>query len=82
MKKKVVFFEVEGGSDKGPDGYRADTLPMVESLRKRGWDAEVIFFSHDKRDEIYKRVVAEADAYVPRVNQPFLNFSPSSTTPG
>ncbi len=22
MDKKVIFFEVEGGTDKGPDGYR------------------------------------------------------------
>jgi len=32
MDKKVIFFEVEGGTDKGPDGYRPDTLPMVDAL--------------------------------------------------
>ncbi|MBF0590291.1 MAG: Cj0069 family protein, partial [Magnetococcales bacterium] len=68
MKKHVVFFEVEGGSDKGPDGYRADTLPMVNSLKKRGWNAEVIFYSHDRKDEIYNQVLKTADAYVPRIN--------------
>ncbi|MBF0587602.1 MAG: Cj0069 family protein [Magnetococcales bacterium] len=68
MKKKVIFFEAEGGSDKGPDGYRADTMPMVESLRKRGWDAEVIFYAPQNREKIYKHVVKSADAYVPRVN--------------
>jgi len=29
MKKSVVFFEVEGGNDKQPDGHRKDTMPMV-----------------------------------------------------
>lgn len=32
LKKHVVFFEVRGGSDKGPDGYRKDTMPMVKAL--------------------------------------------------
>jgi len=32
MKKSVVFFEVEGGNDKGPDGHRKDTMPMVEEF--------------------------------------------------
>ncbi len=36
MKQAVVFFEVEGGSDKGPDGHRKDTMPMVEAVRERG----------------------------------------------
>jgi glutathione synthase/RimK-type ligase-like ATP-grasp enzyme len=68
MKKHVVFFEVAGGTDKGPDGYRPDTMPMVESLRKRGWTAEVIFYSDEKKDEIFEHVVRSADAYVSRIN--------------
>ncbi|ERI07596.1 Cj0069 family protein [Aneurinibacillus aneurinilyticus] len=68
MKKHVVFFEVEGGTDKGPDGYRPDTLPMLKSLRKRGWMAEVIFYADEKKDEIFERVVQDADAYVSRIN--------------
>ena len=28
-KKSVVFFEVEGGNDKEPDGHRKDTMPIV-----------------------------------------------------
>lgn len=43
MNKKVIFFEVQGGTDKGPDGYRLDTMPMVNALKQRGQDAEVIF---------------------------------------
>ncbi len=42
MKKYVVFFEAEGGTDKGPDGHRRDTMPMVEALRASGWSAEII----------------------------------------
>ncbi len=68
MKKHVVFFEAEGGSDKGPDGYRRDTMPMVNSLKKRGWDAEVIFYSDAENTEIYQHVLKNADAYVSRIN--------------
>lgn len=66
--KKVIFFEVQGGSDKGPDGYRRDTMPMVEALQQRGQQAEVIFFENDKRDEIFAYVKQHAIAYVSRIN--------------
>lgn len=56
MKKNIVFFEVKGGSDKGEDGYRKDTMPMVNALKAKGWNAEVIFFEVSKKDEIYKYV--------------------------
>ena len=68
MKKNVVFFEVRGGSDKGPDGHRRDTMPMVNALKAQGWDAEVIFYSDEDKDDILTRVVNAADAYVSRVN--------------
>lgn len=68
MKKHVVFFEVVGGTDKGPDGYRPDTMPMVKSLEKRGWTAEVVFYSDEKKDEIFDHVARSADAYVSRIN--------------
>ncbi|MCW0224429.1 Cj0069 family protein [Campylobacter lari] len=68
MKKNIVFFEVRGGSDKGEDGHRKDTMPMVNALKEQGWNAEVIFFEVDKKDEIYEYVKNNADAYVSRIN--------------
>ena len=68
MKNNIVFFEVRGGSDKGEDGYRKDTMPMVEELKKRGFDAEVIFFELSKQDEIYRYVKNNAIGYVSRIN--------------
>ena len=68
MKTKVVFFEVQGGSDKWLNGYRKDTMPMIDALKKRGQDAEVIFFDIEKRDEIFKYVKDNAIAYVSRIN--------------
>lgn len=68
MKKNIVFFEVRGGSDKGEDGYRKDTMPMVQALRERGWGAEVIFFEVAQKEAIYERVKREFDGYVSRIN--------------
>lgn len=68
LKKKVVFFEVREGTDKGPDGYRPDTMPMVNALIARGWDAEVIFYSDDRNDEIFDKLKEEAAACVSRIN--------------
>ncbi|MCT8136826.1 Cj0069 family protein [Anaerobacillus sp. CMMVII] len=68
MKKHVVFLEVEGGNDKGPDGLRPDTMPMINSLKKMGWTAEVIFYREAKKSEILQTIVESADAYVSRIN--------------
>ena len=68
MKKAVVFFEIEGGRDKGPDGHRKDTMPVFEALRSLGWDAKVLFY----RDEDYRKLLSKLpeqyDAYVSRIN--------------
>ena len=68
MKKSVVFFEAEGGSDKGSDGHRRDTMPMINAVKAQGWNAEVIFYSDVKKDAIFKQVVETHDAYVSRIN--------------
>ncbi|MDE5925268.1 MAG: Cj0069 family protein [Helicobacter sp.] len=74
MKKNIVFFEAVGGSDKGADGHRKDTMPMVDALKAKGWNAEVVQLTDEalrdssKREEIYKKVRESADGYVSRVN--------------
>ena len=35
MKKHVIIFEVRGGSEKGPYGFRRDSKPIIDSLKKR-----------------------------------------------
>jgi len=68
MKQAVVFFEVEGGNDKGPDGHRKDTMPMVDAVRERGWKADAVFYSDADCDALLERIPAEYDAYVSRIN--------------
>lgn len=68
MHNHVVIFEARGGTDKGKYGYRNDTKPIVDSLKKRGWTAEVVFYSDENRGEIYRHVLNHADAYISRIN--------------
>lgn len=66
--KKIIIFEVQGGSDKGPDGYRKDTMPMVQALQQRGFEAEVVFYDFERQQEILNDVLENACAYVSRIN--------------
>ncbi len=68
MKKHVVIFEARGGSDKGKYGFRRDSKPIIDSLKTRGWTAEIIFYSDADRGEIYRYTIEKADAYISRVN--------------
>ena len=68
MKKHVVIFEARGGSDKGKYGFRNDSKPIIDSLKNRGWTAEIIFYSDEDRGEIYRHTIEKADAYISRVN--------------
>ena len=68
MKKSVIFLEVEGGNDKGPDGHRKDTMPMVQAVRDCGWKAEVVYYSDDRQDELKQSLPASYDAYISRIN--------------
>jgi hypothetical protein len=68
MKRHVVIFEARGGSDKGKYGFRKDSKPIIDSLKERGWTAEIIFYADKDRGEIYSHTQNKADAYISRVN--------------
>ena len=68
MKKHVIIFEARGGTDKGKYGFRKDSKPIIDSLKKRGWTAEIIFYADENRGEIYRHTIAKADEYISRVN--------------
>ncbi|RLW69024.1 MAG: hypothetical protein B6D68_02640 [spirochete symbiont of Stewartia floridana] len=68
MKKSVVFFEVEGGNDKGADGHRKDTMPMIAALREKEWNADAVFYSESEFDALLSRIPKQYDAYISRIN--------------
>ncbi|MBN9644512.1 Cj0069 family protein [Corynebacterium mendelii] len=68
MKKAIVVFEVEGGSDKTFNGHRKDTMPIVEAIREKGWDSEVVFYRPEWADAIFDYVSKNFGGYISRVN--------------
>ena len=68
QRNHVIIFEARGGSDKGPYGYRKDSMPIVRALRERNWTAEIVFYSDDHRGEIYRYTLDKAAAYISRIN--------------
>ncbi|MDH3975040.1 MAG: Cj0069 family protein [Deltaproteobacteria bacterium] len=68
MKTHVVIFEARGGTDKGAYGYRPDSKAIIDSLKKRDWTSEIIFYDDESRGEIFMYTVEKAGAYISRVN--------------
>lgn len=68
MKKSIVVFEAEGGSDKWFDGHRKDTMPIVNALIEKGWHAEVVYYRDEWQDKLYDYVANKADGYISRIN--------------
>jgi len=68
MKKHIIVFEAEGGSDKWIDGHRKDTMPIINAIKAKGWEAEVVYFRDEWKDTIYDYALAKADGYISRIN--------------
>jgi len=65
--RKVVFFEVEGGTDKADDGHRRDTIPFCNALIEKNVHAEWAYYKDADADDLYERY-KDFDGFVPRIN--------------
>lgn len=68
MKKNIVIFEAEGGSDKWIDGHRKDTMPILNAIKAKGWGCEVVYFRDEWKDVILDYAKDKFDAYISRIN--------------
>jgi glutathione synthase/RimK-type ligase-like ATP-grasp enzyme len=68
MKKNIVIFEAEGGSDKWIDGHRKDTMPILNAVKAKGWDCEVVYFRDQWNEAIFDYAKDKFDAYISRIN--------------
>ncbi len=74
----MTILEVPGGTDKGPDGHRRDSGPLVEAFQRRGWSAAIEFYADHDRAALLRRVAAGSDAYISRVNPgSYANYTES-----
>eukprot|EP01024_Parvocaulis_polyphysoides_P038588 TRINITY_DN346_c0_g2_i1.p1 TRINITY_DN346_c0_g2~~TRINITY_DN346_c0_g2_i1.p1 ORF type:complete len:395 (-),score=38.36 TRINITY_DN346_c0_g2_i1:1118-2302(-) len=63
----VVIIECPGGTDKGADGFRKDTIPICNALISRGWACFPIQYTDSCFWEVYEEV-RKVDGYLYRVN--------------
>ena len=68
MKKRIVIFEAEGGSDKWIDGHRKDTMPILNALKEKGASCEVVYFRDEWADAIIAYAKDRFDGYISRIN--------------
>jgi len=71
MKKYAVIIEYAIGTDKGCDGFRPDTKPLLKSLRKiANIDGEVVFYNPDRKKELFKYIenIKQKTIVISRIN--------------
>jgi len=71
FKLAVVEFNVpgakNGGSDKGPNGHRIDSIPIANGVIKTGCACDIIKYYDTKHDE-FTEAVKKYDALIVRIN--------------
>ncbi|KAG8459640.1 hypothetical protein KFE25_000996 [Diacronema lutheri] len=81
-KLAVIEFNVpgakNGGSDKGPDGHRVDSIPIANGIIKTGNSCELVKYYDTKHDE-FAKYVQKFDALIVRINPGQLS---QKTLPG
>lgn len=69
MKEYAVIIEYAQGSDKGFDGFRPDTKPILKSLKKiANIDGEVVFYNPSKKKELFEYLTKNATIVISRIN--------------
>ena len=79
----VVEFNVpgarNGGSDKGPNGHRIDSIPIANGVIAAGGACSIIKYSHDDHKGFVAKVDGNYDAFIVRINPGQLS---QGTLPG
>ncbi len=70
--KKITFFELEEYENKHNRNHAQETHMLMESLKSKGWESEIIFFSVSRKEEIFN-FVSSNSAYFSRI--PIQNLS-------
>ncbi|KAJ8607114.1 hypothetical protein CTAYLR_009164 [Chrysophaeum taylorii] len=82
-KMAVVEFNVpgvkNGGTDKGPNGHRIDSIPIANGVIKAGGGCKIIKYFHDKHEE-FAAEVEQYDALIVRINPGQLSQGTSEGT--
>mmetsp|Transcript_10563 Transcript_10563/g.64944 ORF Transcript_10563/g.64944 Transcript_10563/m.64944 type:complete len:471 (-) Transcript_10563:870-2282(-) len=64
---KILLLECRGGTDKGANGHRRDTVPICNALIDMGWCSYPIFYNDEEAAQVEIDLLA-ADGVIVRVN--------------
>ena len=69
MAKKVFIIEYQKGSDKGFDGFRADTKPILNAIEEEtGIKSEIVFYKPNRKYELLDYLKENAKYVISRIN--------------
>lgn len=69
MAKKIFIIEYSKGTDKGFDGFRPDTKPILNAITKEtGIPTEVVFYVPEKKDKLFEYLKENALHVISRIN--------------
>ena len=64
---RLCIVEVRGGTDKGPDGHRRDSIPIANAVIDCGAACEVVYYS-DNTETLLKKYLDTMHGIIVRVN--------------
>ena len=71
FKFAVIQFKVpgarNGGSDKGPDGNRIDSIPIANGIIRAGGACDMLLYDHQHHGD-FEKIVEDYDALIVRIN--------------
>ncbi|MFV0563629.1 Cj0069 family protein [Malaciobacter mytili] len=69
MKNKVVVIEYAAGTDKGFDGFRPDTKPILKAIEEAtSLETEIVFYIPNKKEQLFEYLVNNASCVISRIN--------------
>lgn len=67
-KKNVVIMEIEGWSDKWEDWHRRDTFPILNAIKNKWFEWEVMFYEHKKQEDLFNYIKDNVWVVIWRIN--------------
>ena len=67
-QRHVIIFEADGGNDKGRDGHRGDSMPILDALAEKNFTGEILFFNAKEEKQLLKYALKHAGIVLSRIN--------------
>ena len=69
MERRIFIIEYAKGSDKGFDGFRPDSKPILAEIKKvTDRDREIVFYRPNKKYELLEYLRENAHSVISRIN--------------